>query len=315
MPETFLALKSLADLQNLVDQGIEESLYLDYKASAALSRQSEAISELCKDVTALANSAGGQIVYGIEEDKARGKPKRLDEGVSDPKITREWIVQILNSRVQPRIDGLRVERIPLSDDDASFAYVITVQPTHTGPHQAPDKKYYRRFELHSEPMNDYEIRDVQNRSAAPSLVVTPTITKLTRSLEYEGLALFRLHFEIENLSRQPAYYTLVTIGVSPDIEPRDPAAFQRFGTETSDDGHRLHLLRVQLGIPDFFPFFQGAKFNITPNGGPRFSVQSPQINSRFMLRIKVQTPGFDSVTDWEIRKQADNMSLKELAPL
>ncbi|MGY3239959.1 putative HTH transcriptional regulator [Bradyrhizobium sp. USDA 4448] len=78
-------LKTKADLQRLVDEALEESLTLDYKASAALSRDGKAPDELCKDVTALANSAGGQIIYGIEEDKLTRKPSRVDEGVGDPK--------------------------------------------------------------------------------------------------------------------------------------------------------------------------------------------------------------------------------------
>jgi predicted HTH transcriptional regulator len=61
-----IELKTKADLQRLVDEALEESLTLDYKASPALSRDGKAPDELCKDVTALANSAGGQIVYGIE---------------------------------------------------------------------------------------------------------------------------------------------------------------------------------------------------------------------------------------------------------
>lgn len=31
-----------------------------------------------------------------EEDKFTKKPSRVDDGVADPKITREWIEQILN---------------------------------------------------------------------------------------------------------------------------------------------------------------------------------------------------------------------------
>jgi predicted HTH transcriptional regulator len=60
-----LDLKNKADLQRLVDEGLEESLTLDYKASPSLSRDGKNPEELCKDVSALANSAGGQLIYGI----------------------------------------------------------------------------------------------------------------------------------------------------------------------------------------------------------------------------------------------------------
>src|SRR5262245_62704269 len=89
------------DLQQLVDEEIQESLTLDYKASPALARDDKSRDELCKDVSAFANSAGGQIIYGIAEKD--GKPAKVDDG-SD--LSREWIERVIDSRVQPRLDGL-----------------------------------------------------------------------------------------------------------------------------------------------------------------------------------------------------------------
>jgi predicted HTH transcriptional regulator len=62
---------------------------LDYKSSGALAKDSKSRDELCKDVSAFANSAGGQIVYGIDE-----KNKKLDGGSA---LTREWIEQVPRS--------------------------------------------------------------------------------------------------------------------------------------------------------------------------------------------------------------------------
>ena len=93
----FLRLENKADLDGLVADGVEESLTLEYKASAALAHDSKKIDECCKDVSALANSAGGQIVYGIPE--VRHKPQPVDAGSDGAVISREWIEQILLSRV------------------------------------------------------------------------------------------------------------------------------------------------------------------------------------------------------------------------
>jgi predicted HTH transcriptional regulator len=174
-----LDLKTKADLQRLVDEGLEESITLDYKASPALTRDGKGPDELCKDVSALANSTGGQLIYGIEEDKKTAKPSKVDGGVADPKITREWIEQVLNSKVQPRMDGVRIERVDMQT--GKFGYVITVQQSQTGPHQAPDGKYYRRFNLQSVPMHDYEIRDVMRRSTVPNLKLGLSIGPTIRS--------------------------------------------------------------------------------------------------------------------------------------
>ena len=67
MADDFIVLKNRADFQKLVDGAVEESISLDYKASPALTRDSKPSDEMCKDVSAFANSAGGQLIYGIEE--------------------------------------------------------------------------------------------------------------------------------------------------------------------------------------------------------------------------------------------------------
>jgi hypothetical protein len=140
---TFLELNSRDDLQRLIDDEIQESL------------------TLCKDVSAFANSAGGQIVYGITEEGHL--PSGIDGGVDPQEISREWIEQIINSNVQPRIRGLTIKAIPLDGD--LTAYALTIPPSTTA-HQAPDKRYYRRFNFQSVAMDDYEVRDVMNRSSS-----------------------------------------------------------------------------------------------------------------------------------------------------
>src|SRR5690348_11956931 len=91
-----------ADLERLIQDSIQESLTLDYKSSAALGKDSKLRDELCKYVSALANSAGGQIIYGIDEKDQT--PFRIDEVALG--ITREWIEHVIDSNVQPRILGL-----------------------------------------------------------------------------------------------------------------------------------------------------------------------------------------------------------------
>jgi len=82
-------------------------------------------------------------VYGIKEDKVTRKPTRVDDGVDDPKITREWIEQILNSRAQPRMNGIQTARIDMGN--GRFSYVISVPQTQTGPH-ATLSRWRERFD-------------------------------------------------------------------------------------------------------------------------------------------------------------------------
>src|SRR5687767_15188252 len=92
---------NLADIESLVRNQLPESIHLDYKASPALDPKKR--DEIAKDVSAFANSGGGLLVYGVEEDKNSHLPVRIDVGV-DPKWNREWLEQIITSNISPRID-------------------------------------------------------------------------------------------------------------------------------------------------------------------------------------------------------------------
>lgn len=68
-------------IRQLIDDGVEESLSLEYKGGGALSKNDEVIREITRDVSAFANSSGGTIIYGVAEfsDKAKEHlPERID---------------------------------------------------------------------------------------------------------------------------------------------------------------------------------------------------------------------------------------------
>lgn len=169
--------KNLDEVKALVAGRIPESLYLDYKRSEALKRGDT--TELTKDVSAFANSDGGCLVYGvIEKDQI---PVELDGGVDTSVIGREWLENILLARIQPRLDGLVINVIPLTATHAIFC--VAVAKTSRGPHQAEDKKYYKRFNSKSEPMEDYEIRDIRSR-----ILTTPPLVSIDLKLRRGILA-------------------------------------------------------------------------------------------------------------------------------
>ena len=263
-----LTFKTKADLQRLVDEAVEESITLDYKASPALARTSEAINELCKDVSAMANATGGQIVYGIEENKVTRKPERVDDGVSDPKITREWIVGILNSRVHPRINGVRVEHVRLNTAPDAFGFVISIEPTQIGPHQAPDHRYYKRFELHSVPMEDYEVRgNIMRRSTTPNLYLKLQLrTGHAQTLRFtsgDGKSdPIPLVFSVGNRSSQPATHVIVTIGLDSRLTISSTGDYEGPLPRKSPE---LNYLRLLIRPPEWLPVFKEAQEDRTFN--------------------------------------------------
>lgn len=148
---------TVADIDRLIADEVQESLHLDYKDSRAI--DSSKFTEIAKDVSAFANSDGGLIIYGVQE---KGHlPVSKDGGVDHNKYSRERLEQIILSNVSPRIDDVRIAQIPLSA--TTSIYAIKVPKSFRAPHQAANKKYYKRFNFESSAMEDYEISDVRNR--------------------------------------------------------------------------------------------------------------------------------------------------------
>jgi predicted HTH transcriptional regulator len=61
---------TIEDINVLIRSRTEESLTLEYKAAGALALtgKRDFRDEISKDVSSMANSAGGRIIYGVSED-------------------------------------------------------------------------------------------------------------------------------------------------------------------------------------------------------------------------------------------------------
>jgi len=150
----------------MIRDQVQENIHLDYKASRAIAGASRG--EIAKDVSAFANSDGGVLIYGVEEEDHL--PVRVDDGVSDEECSREWIENTITSRITPKVDEVRITPLPVSPGRS--LYVISIAKGFRGPHRSADKKYYKRHNFKSEPMEDYEINDVRNRRKRLSPLVT-----------------------------------------------------------------------------------------------------------------------------------------------
>lgn len=292
-----LKIESKADLDRLISEGITESLTLDYKGSAALAKDSKSRDELCKDVSAFANSAGGQIVYGVEEDK--NVPSKIDDG-ADASITKEWIEQVLDSRIQPRIEGLIITPIKLAK---GLGFVLTIsQATSRAPHQSPDKKYYKRQNFQSVPMEDYEIRDALRRATTPVLQVmlrigTNNTTRLEFAPQQEISRPITLTALVTNRSPQPAYSVLY-LGMDIDFGVPVNVGFDRANPPAGHaDDKKIWFVKRFTSPPDQ-PIFQEA----TPTPlNLNFSIATQFVNSAvFDLTTIIQTPGYTSTDYWAI---------------
>ena len=184
---------TLAEVDQLIKDQVQEDINLDYKDSRALFEKGNSINrnEIAKDVSAFANSGGGMLIYGVQETK--NLPVRVDGGVELALITRERLEQVINSNITPRIDNLRIVQIPVSA--TNFIYVVQVPKSYRAPHQEKNtKKYYKRYNFESVAMEDYEINDIRSRRR----IVPPLVNV---DVETKDLAVF---LQVSNIGEVPA---------------------------------------------------------------------------------------------------------------
>lgn len=252
------------DMLSLIASGEKESITLDYKSCDALAQSDGKKNELSKDASAFANSAGGTLLYGMIEDGH--VPVRIDGGFDRTVITKEWIEQVINSRIQRRIDGVRINQIELPKSaPGRVAYAVHVPQSARAPHQAGDKRFYKRFNFESVPMEEYEIRDVARRLESPDLEISFS-AELQPATPGDATRLAHLIPIISNNSAEPAEYVVVHLYVDKRVAIRDLSDMKNIGDHTLElPGNRTPCAHLHMnhGIPGKIPIFEGAPFRLT----------------------------------------------------
>jgi hypothetical protein len=162
-----------AAIQSYIDDGIEESLTIEYKAAGALGKSPGKRKEIAKDVSAMANSAGGIIIYGVseyQEQERKHLPEKLDP-IDRPQFSKEWLEHVIAHNVRPRIEGLIIHPVSVDTVPTDVIYVVDIPQSTTAHQVTADYRYYKRHNFESVPMENYEIRDVMNRATTPDVDV------------------------------------------------------------------------------------------------------------------------------------------------
>jgi hypothetical protein len=155
-------------VKSFIDNSIEESVNIEFKASGALSKKDADKKEVSKDVAAFANSDGGIIVYGISEKNHKADSLSFIDGNI---FTKEWLEQIISSTIKRNIPDLKIFPIRNSGKIEESIYVVQIPSSVEAPHLSRDKRFYRRAQFESIMMEEYEIRNLYGRKVKSKLVL------------------------------------------------------------------------------------------------------------------------------------------------
>jgi Predicted transcriptional regulator containing an HTH domain and an uncharacterized domain shared with the mammalian protein Schlafen len=202
-------------LEEMIANSAEESVHLDFKASGALT--SDKRKDICKDVSAFANSDGGILIYGIEEKEHKAGSFSFIDGRL---VTKEWLEQVIKDGIQRRIDGIKIFPIRFDGDMKKTVYVVDVPASQIAPHMTKENKYYKRFNFMSVAMEEYEVRNIYNRKRDVQLALGETrVIKISGNQETSnnhGFA-FILELNLKNTGNVLARDYRIKIYPSSDI--------------------------------------------------------------------------------------------------
>jgi hypothetical protein len=156
-------------LLGFLRRSVEEGLNLEYKHIGAIDHPDD----LAKVVTAFANSEGGLLILGVDEAKdqdPRGHVVRVRPGEitwGSIGLTREKLESLLITRVHPWIPGLLIHPIRSASNEVVF--LVDVPQSARPPHQAPDRKYYLRYNFQNLPMDHHQVAALFLKRLRPDL--------------------------------------------------------------------------------------------------------------------------------------------------
>lgn len=288
------------DVERLIADRVSEDFHLDYKKSDALLNNDTNKNSLGKDVSAFANSDGGLLIYGVEEENHL--PKRIDGGLSPQQTTKEWIEQVIHGRIRRQVPNLLIKPIELKKSNPGhYVYLIHVPPSQHAPHMAHMNRYYRRNNFESVPMEEYEVRLLYLRGDAPDLTFELSLSKPQVELSwFESkpgvLARVGLMANVTNRVSQPALYTQVKLDVQstlavmalpPWVGPVGNASIKVDGNQVSANRYIFNR-----AAPNMLPIWDGTKFDFCDGG--TFAIGVPyreQLRELFVIQWSITSPG------------------------
>jgi hypothetical protein len=182
-----------ADIESLMSTKERESRTLEYKLKLPGPSDDDR-REFLADVSAFANAAGGDILYGISESE--GEPDGIP-GLSKIDVDKEKLRlgEMIRSGIHPRINGFHIQELPGFENQV---LLLRIPQSLNAPHMVTYKNLSRFFTRNSSGKHQLDVTEIRN------------------AFELSGTVIQRLqNFRAERLAK-------IVAGETPVDMPADP---------------------------------------------------------------------------------------------
>ncbi|WP_187273042.1 ATP-binding protein [Methylobacterium sp. WL69] len=169
-----------AGIERLIVERAQENVQLDFKTKKNALRgtfEDEDRKVFGKALSALANSAGGLLVYGITAKKGADDidcAQAPAVPIAEIERFKSEAIRAAGDLLMPRYDGISIDHIPTVADPTSGYLLIYVERSDRRPHRCEakgEKQYYKRAGDSSFAMEHYDIEDAFSRTKNPTISV------------------------------------------------------------------------------------------------------------------------------------------------
>ena len=130
-----------------------ESQSLDFKEFLEDLNQREKKKEFIKDITAMANSFGGLLIVGVQENKDNGLPNAIDGqdmstiGIQHKNVgnLKDSLQEIIVTKTEPRLGDVRIYPVLLAN--GNYVMIFDIPKSSRLPHQNKlNDRFYKRYD-------------------------------------------------------------------------------------------------------------------------------------------------------------------------
>lgn len=156
-----------ANIEQLVADQVREGPHHDFKRELPTAWNDAAKHEFLADTTAFANSGGGDLIFGIDEDGQAHASRIVPQVISNVDQEVRRLQDFLLNLAEPRLHGVKIQPVQVSVSGTNgYVLIVRVPQSWAGPHRVKtNQHFFIRDGLRKRQLDVPEIRSLFLRTA------------------------------------------------------------------------------------------------------------------------------------------------------